>query len=243
MLPTSADGPAECLDLMSMTFRCMALDVMAKTPQYGAVAVIDCDFEPAYRYHRRVLKLLQWHRPPSRWRIKTPAHLLSIEALEPRVSRGALRDHAPRRHQGHPVGRERRDRGGAHDDGQSRPARTSASTVPTRGTSACAGSSRSAIVSARSASTTSRSTTSSRSRSSRDPRALRLVGRRAHARHRRRDGGVVEDQQRGTRAGRRTSLPRRRLRARSRPTRRAVRLLRSTIPDREPPQPRPRSMS
>ena len=35
MLPTSADGPAECLDLMSMTFRCMALDVMAKTPQYG----------------------------------------------------------------------------------------------------------------------------------------------------------------------------------------------------------------
>ena len=82
MLPSSADGPAECLDLMSMTFRCMALDVLAKTPQYGQWLFNECDFEPAYRFHRRVLKLLQWHRPPSRWRVKTPAHMLSIEALD-----------------------------------------------------------------------------------------------------------------------------------------------------------------
>jgi hypothetical protein len=41
----------------------------------------DCDFGPAYRYHQRVLKLLQWHRPPSRWRVKTPAHLMSVDAL------------------------------------------------------------------------------------------------------------------------------------------------------------------
>jgi hypothetical protein len=81
MLPSSADGPAECLDLLSMTFRCMALDVMAKTPSYGRWLVDECDFDPAYRYHQRVIKLLQWHRPPSRWRLKTPAHLLSIESL------------------------------------------------------------------------------------------------------------------------------------------------------------------
>ena len=81
MLPTSPDGPAECLDLMAMTFRSLVLDVMAKTPAYGRWLVQDCDFQPAYRYHRRVLKLLQWRRPPSRWRVKTPAHLLSIEAL------------------------------------------------------------------------------------------------------------------------------------------------------------------
>lgn len=81
MLPSSPDGPAECLDLLSMTFRCMALDVMAKTPSYGHWLFTDCDFGPAYRYHQRVLKLLQWKRPPSRWRVKTPAHLLSIEAL------------------------------------------------------------------------------------------------------------------------------------------------------------------
>jgi Sulfotransferase family len=82
MLPSSPDGPAECLDLMSMTFRCMALDVIAKTPSYARWLFTECDFEPAYRYHRRVIKLLQWHRPPARWRLKTPAHLLGIEALD-----------------------------------------------------------------------------------------------------------------------------------------------------------------
>ena len=56
--------------------------MLAKTPQYGQWLFNECDFEPAYRFHRRVLKLLQWHRPPSRWRVKTPAHMLSIEALD-----------------------------------------------------------------------------------------------------------------------------------------------------------------
>ena len=37
--------------------------------------------EPAYRYHQRVLKLLQWRCPPERWWLKTPAHMLSIDAL------------------------------------------------------------------------------------------------------------------------------------------------------------------
>jgi hypothetical protein len=82
MLPSSPDGPAECLDLMSMTFRCMALDVVAKTPQYGDWLYHECDFGPAYRYHRRVIKLLQWRRPPSRWRLKTPAHVMGIDALD-----------------------------------------------------------------------------------------------------------------------------------------------------------------
>jgi hypothetical protein len=36
---------------------------------------------PAYRYHQRVLRLLQWRCPPDRWSLKTPAHMLSIEAL------------------------------------------------------------------------------------------------------------------------------------------------------------------
>lgn len=82
MLPSSPDGPAECLDLMSMTFRCMALDVVAKTPSYAHWLYYDCDHGPAYRYHRRVIKLLQWKRPPSRWRLKTPAHMLGIEDLD-----------------------------------------------------------------------------------------------------------------------------------------------------------------
>ena len=82
MLPTSPDGPAEDLDLLSMTFRCMALDTVARTPSYGEWLMTDCDFGPAYRYHRRVVLLLQSRRPPSRWRLKTPAHALSIDALD-----------------------------------------------------------------------------------------------------------------------------------------------------------------
>jgi hypothetical protein len=36
---------------------------------------------PAYRYHKRVLQLLQWHCPPHLWHLKTPVHMLSLGAL------------------------------------------------------------------------------------------------------------------------------------------------------------------
>jgi hypothetical protein len=65
-----------------MAFRCIALDSIAKTPSYSHWLRHDCDFEPAYRFHLRVLKLLQWRRPPSRWRVKSPAHSLSVDALD-----------------------------------------------------------------------------------------------------------------------------------------------------------------
>jgi hypothetical protein len=81
MLPSSPDGPAECLELLNLSFRCSMLDTVAQTPSYGAW-LIDCDFGPAYRYHERVLRLLQWRRPPNRWRLKTPAHMFGIDALD-----------------------------------------------------------------------------------------------------------------------------------------------------------------
>jgi hypothetical protein len=81
MLPSSPDGPAECLELMNLTFRCSMLDCVAQTPAYGDW-LLECDYGPAYRYHERVVKLLQWHRPPSRWRLKSPAHMFSIDALD-----------------------------------------------------------------------------------------------------------------------------------------------------------------
>ena len=37
--------------------------------------------KPAYRFHERVLKLLQWRCPPNRWWLKSPAHMHSIDAL------------------------------------------------------------------------------------------------------------------------------------------------------------------
>ncbi len=81
MIPTSATGPQECLLLMALDFRSLFFEAMANVPSYSAW-LLSCDMEPAYRYHRRVLKLLQWRCPPERWWLKTPAHMLSIDALD-----------------------------------------------------------------------------------------------------------------------------------------------------------------
>lgn len=81
MLPTAADGPQECLVPMAFDFRSLMFEAMSVIPSYSAW-LLQCDMEPTYRYHRRVLKLLQWRCPPDRWWLKTPAHMLSIDALD-----------------------------------------------------------------------------------------------------------------------------------------------------------------
>jgi hypothetical protein len=80
MLPTAADGPQECLVPMAFEFRSLIFEGMALIPSYSAW-LLQCDMEPAYRYHQRVLKLLQWRCPPDKWWLKSPAHMLSIDAL------------------------------------------------------------------------------------------------------------------------------------------------------------------
>lgn len=76
----TATGPTECIDLMSMEFKTAHFDGMAHVPSY-LEWVIDCDMLPVYRYHRRVLRLLQWHCPPRLWHLKTPVHMLWLGAL------------------------------------------------------------------------------------------------------------------------------------------------------------------
>lgn len=80
LLPTSAVGPQECILLMAMDFRSQIFEGMAFIPTYHAW-LMQCDMVPAYRFHERVLKLLQWRCPPNRWWLKSPAHMHSIEAL------------------------------------------------------------------------------------------------------------------------------------------------------------------
>jgi hypothetical protein len=80
MLPSAATGPQECLLLMAMDFRSLVFEGMAFVPTYTSW-LLQCDMTPAYRYHQRVLRLLQWRCPPDRWWLKSPAHLLSIDAL------------------------------------------------------------------------------------------------------------------------------------------------------------------
>jgi hypothetical protein len=81
MLPSSPTGPAECLMLMALDFRSMVFDGMALLPSLTEW-LMACDMEPAYRYHKRVLKLLQWRCPPTRWWLKTPSHMPCIAALD-----------------------------------------------------------------------------------------------------------------------------------------------------------------
>ena len=73
-------GPTECQDLLGMEFRTEHFDGIARVPAYASW-VLDCDMSTAYTFHRRVLQLLQWHCPPRLWHLKTPVHMLALDAL------------------------------------------------------------------------------------------------------------------------------------------------------------------
>ena len=73
-------GPTECQDLLGMEFRTEHFDGMARVPSYASW-VLDCDMSGAYATHRKVLQLLQWHCPPRLWHLKTPVHMLALDAL------------------------------------------------------------------------------------------------------------------------------------------------------------------
>ncbi|BCO99750.1 sulfotransferase family protein [Mycobacterium intracellulare] len=73
-------APTECQDLMGMSFRTFHFDGAVRAPGYLAW-LMDCDMRGTYLFHRRVLKLLQWHCPPVLWHLKTPVHMFALDAL------------------------------------------------------------------------------------------------------------------------------------------------------------------
>ncbi len=75
-----ATSATECQDLLGMSFRTVHFDGFGRVPSYMEW-VTDCDMRGTYRYHRRVLRLLQWHCPPRLWHLKTPVHMFSLDAL------------------------------------------------------------------------------------------------------------------------------------------------------------------
>jgi Sulfotransferase family len=77
---TEATTATECQDLMGMSYRTAHFDGFARVPSYMEW-VVDTDMRETYRYHRRVLRLLQWHCPPTLWHLKTPVHMLALDAL------------------------------------------------------------------------------------------------------------------------------------------------------------------
>ncbi len=77
---SEATAATECQDLMGMSFRTFHFDGVVRVPSYLSW-LMDCDMRETYTYHRRVLKLLQWHCKPSLWHLKTPVHIFALDAL------------------------------------------------------------------------------------------------------------------------------------------------------------------
>jgi hypothetical protein len=82
MVPSTPTGPIECQTFMGYDFKSQLFQAFAQIPSYVEWLNYKADLVPTYRYVKRVLKLLQWRCPPTRWRLKNPSHIMFIEALD-----------------------------------------------------------------------------------------------------------------------------------------------------------------
>jgi hypothetical protein len=83
LLPYDEQGPQECAYLLSEAFLPhFAFEVFVHTPSYAQwVETVNIDMRPAYQYHKRVIKLMQWRCPPKRWYLRTPIHTFALDAI------------------------------------------------------------------------------------------------------------------------------------------------------------------
>jgi hypothetical protein len=81
MVPSSPTSPVECQNLMAMDFRSQIFHAMFHIPSYARWLFHEADLTGTYHFVKRVLKLLQWRCPPTRWRLKNPSHILFINDL------------------------------------------------------------------------------------------------------------------------------------------------------------------
>ncbi len=75
-----ADGPTECIAVMSQDFKSLSWEAISNVPSYGAW-LQQADQRSAYQYHRLVLQVLQHGGVRGRWALKSPHHAIALEAL------------------------------------------------------------------------------------------------------------------------------------------------------------------
>lgn len=75
-----AEIPNECIVAMSCTFLSENLPGQYQIPSYNEW-YYQQDLERAYRYYRRMLKVLQWKNPRQHWLLKAPSHLGNLPVL------------------------------------------------------------------------------------------------------------------------------------------------------------------
>lgn len=73
------DTPIECLVVTGQHFVSLGPSAQFNIPSYDRW-LIDCDFGPAYSYHRAVLQLLQ-SQCPGRWQLKSPQHAIAVRTI------------------------------------------------------------------------------------------------------------------------------------------------------------------
>ncbi len=74
------DSPTECQFSMTPSFCAQVYESMADIPTYRDWFLHKADYLPAFRYHKRLLQLLQ-SNAPGRWTLKNPWHPLYLSAL------------------------------------------------------------------------------------------------------------------------------------------------------------------
>lgn len=72
--------PNECGVAFRMSFRSDHLAATVQAPTYTNW-MFAADKEPAYRYYKRLLKLLQWRNPRQHWLLKSPDHQSHLPVL------------------------------------------------------------------------------------------------------------------------------------------------------------------
>ncbi|HEV3353256.1 MAG TPA: sulfotransferase [Acidimicrobiales bacterium] len=75
-----ADGPTECIAVMSQDFKSLSWEAIANVPAYGSW-LFQTDQRSAYEYHRLVLQVLQSGGVRGRWTLKSPHHAIALDAL------------------------------------------------------------------------------------------------------------------------------------------------------------------
>ena len=74
MHPMEPDHVHEEIELQLPDFSSYNLEWVARAPRWRDHYLAH-DQTPHYAYMKRVLQIMQWHRPRARWVLKSPQHL------------------------------------------------------------------------------------------------------------------------------------------------------------------------
>jgi hypothetical protein len=75
-----ADGPTECIAVMSQDFKSLSWEAITNVPAYSRW-LLATDQRSAYEYHRSTLQVLQSGGVRGQWTLKSPHHAIALDAL------------------------------------------------------------------------------------------------------------------------------------------------------------------